>query len=170
MENKMKILLTSLEELKTKEIQDILEEKDKSKVNQKNKNSTKIAELEKKLEISSNQLLNERKQNKRIIEEKNRDLESLKKEIKSYKELEKTYKVKISNLEKDLQREKKGYAYYNKKAGTKTPSRKAKSFYSEGSVSCNESYISSYSKNTTTSYLKKNLIPKNSYQKQIKIV
>lgn len=171
MENKMKLLVTSLEELKEKETQSYLQEKEneKNKLNSKSKNNiSKIAELEKKLEISSEQLLNERKQNSRILEDKNREIDSLKKEIKAYKEQEKTYKVKISNLEKDLEREKKGSAYYKNKTGTKTPSRKAKSFHSEGSVSCNESYISSYSKKTTTSYLKKNLIPnayKNSYQR-----
>ena len=158
MENKMNVLVSSLEELKLNE--------EKNKFNPKSKNSAKIAELEKKLEISSEQLLNERKQNKRIIDDKNREIDSLKKEIKTYKESEKTYKVKITNLEKELEREKKGSAYYKNKSGTKTPSRRAKSYYSEGSVSLNESYISSYSKKTTTSYLKKNLIPKkNTFQK-----
>jgi len=167
----MKLLVTSLEELKEKETQSYLQEKEneKNKFNSKSKNNmSKIVELEKKLEISSEQLLNERKQNSRILEDKNREIDSLKKEIKSYKEQEKAYKVKISNLEKDLEREKKGSAYYKNKSGTKTPSRKAKSFHSEGSISCNESYISTYSKKTTTSYLKKNLIPKaykNSYQR-----
>jgi hypothetical protein len=165
MENKMNVLVNSLEELKENEKQNLIQEKGKNS----KKNSSKISELEKKLEISSDQLLNERKQNKRIIDDKNREIDSLKKEIKSMKESEKTYKVKISNLEKELEREKKGAAYYNKKGDrVKTPSRRAKSYYSEGSVSCNESYISSYSKNTTTSYLKKNLIPnayKTSYQK-----
>ena len=158
MENKMNILVTSLEELKENEKQNVIKEKEKGKKN------SKITELEKKLEISSEQLLNERKQNKRIIDDKNREIDSLKKEIKSLKESEKTYKVKISNLEKELERERKGTAYYNKKGDrVKTPSRRAKSYYSEGSISCNESYISSYSKNTTTSYLKKNLIP-NTYK------
>ncbi len=158
MENKMNILVTSLEELKENEKQNLIKEKEKGKKN------SKITELEKKLEISSEQLLNERKQNKRIIDDKNREIDSLKKEIKSLKESEKTYKVKISNLEKELERERKGTAYYNKKGDrVKTPSRRAKSYYSEGSISCNESYISSYSKNTTTSYLKKNLIP-NTYK------
>ena len=158
MENKMNILVTSLEELKENEKQNLNKEKEKGKKN------SKISELEKKLEISSEQLLNERKQNKRIIDDKNREIDSLKKEIKSLKESEKTYKVKISNLEKELERERKGTAYYNKKGDrVKTPSRRAKSYYSEGSISCNESYISSYSKNTTTSYLKKNLIP-NTYK------
>jgi hypothetical protein len=158
MENKMNFLVTSLEELKEKESQAMLEEKEK-KANPKNKNLSKINELEKKLEISLEQLSNERRQNTRIIDEKNREIDSLKKEIKTYKESEKIYKVKISNLEKELEREKKGSAYYKNKAGSKTQSRRAKSYYSEGSVSCNESYISSYSKKTTTSYLKKNLIP-----------
>ena len=158
MENKMNILVTSLEELKENEKQNLIKDKEKGKKN------SKITELEKKFEISSEQLLNERKQNKRIIDDKNREIDSLKKEIKSLKESEKTYKVKISNLEKELERERKGTAYYNKKGDrVKTPSRRAKSYYSEGSISCNESYISSYSKNTTTSYLKKNLIP-NTYK------
>ena len=167
MEDKMNLLVNALEEIKEKEVQE-LKEKEKGKNNSKNINIAKINELEKKLELSSEQLLNERKQNKRIIEDKNREIESLKKEIKSYKESEKTYKVKISNLEKDLEREKKGSAYYKVKGGNKTPSRRAKSYYSEGSISCNDSIISSYSKNTTTSYLKKNLIPnayKSTYQK-----
>ena len=159
MENKMNFLVTSLEELKEKESQAMLEEKEKNKVNQKNKNSSKINELEKKLQISLEQLSNERRQNTRIIDEKNREIDSLKKEIKTYKDSEKIYKVKISNLEKELEREKKGSAYYKNRAGSKTQSRRAKSYYSEGSVSCNESYISSYSKKTTTSFLKKNLIP-----------
>ena len=169
MENKMNFLVTSLEELKEKESQAMIEEKERNKLNPKNKNISKINELEKKLEISLEQLSNERKQNTRIIEEKNREIDSLKKEIKSYKDSEKTYKVKISNLEKELEREKKGSAYYKNRAGSKTQSRRAKSYYSEGSVSCNESYISSYSKKTTTSFLKKNLIPNanknNSYQR-----
>ena len=169
MENKMKILVSSLEDLKEKETEKLNQEKEKIKLNKNNnKNISKILELEKKLEISSEQLLTERKQNLRLIEDKNREIDSLKKEIKSYKDSEKTLKVKITNLEKELEREKKGSAYYKNKVGNKTPSRKAKSYHSEGSVSMNESYISSYSKKTTTSYLKKNLIPnsyKNSYQR-----
>ena len=166
MENKMSLLVNSLEELKEKETQNVLHEKDKSNI--KNKNNSRVMELEKKIEILSEQLLSEEKENKYIIENKNHEIDSLKKEIKGYKEAEKFYKVKITNLEKELEREKKGSAYYKNKGRNKTPSRRAKSFYSEGSISCNESYISSYSKNTTTSYLKKNLIPnsyKNSYQK-----
>ena len=166
MENKMNLLVSSLEDLKEKETEKLNQEKEKekNKTLKNNKNISKILELEKKLEISSEQLLNERKQNFRLIEEKNREIDSLKKELKSYKEAEKTLKVKITNLEKELEREKKGATYYKKKVGN--PSRRAKSYQSEGSVSMNESYISSYSKKTTTSYLKKNLIPtayKNSY-------
>ena len=167
MENKMKLLVSSLEELKEKETEKINQEKEKkNSIKNNNKNISKILELEKKLELSSEQLVNERKQNSRLIEDKNREIDSLKKEIKSYKESEKKLKVKITNLEKELEREKKGSAYYKNKIGTNTASRKAKSYHSEGSVSFNESYISSYSKKTTTSFLKKNLIPnayKNSY-------
>ena len=165
MENKMNSLVTSLEELKEKETQTILKEKDKLYI--KNKNNTKILELEKKNEILSEQLLNERKENRHIIENKNHEIDLLKKEIKAYKESEKFQKVKISNLEKELEREKNGSIYYKNKGKNKTTAKRAKSYYSEGSLSCNESYISSYSKKTTTSYLKKNLIPssyKNSYQ------
>ena len=168
MENKMNLLVSSLEELKDKETEKLNQEKEKekNKTLKNNKNISKILELEKKLEISSEQLLNERKQNSRLIEEKNREIDSLKKDIKLYKETEKTLKVKITNLEKELEREKKGTSYYKKRGGGNTPSRRAKSYQSENSVSMNESYISSYSKKTTTSYLKKNLIPtayKNSY-------
>ena len=168
MENKMNLLVSSLEELKDKETEKLNQEKEKekNKALKNNKNISKILELEKKLEISSEQLLNERKQNSRLIEEKNREIDSLKKDIKLYKETDKTLKVKITNLEKELEREKKGTSYYKKRGGGNTPSRRAKSYQSENSVSMNESYISSYSKKTTTSYLKKNLIPtayKNSY-------
>ena len=171
MENKMNLLVSSLEELKEKETEKLNQEKEKEKnksIKTNNKNISKILELEKKLEISSEQLLNERKQNSRLIEDKNREIDSLKKEVKTLKESEKKLKVKISNLEKELEREKKGSAYYKNKIGGNPASRKAKSYHSEGSVSCNESYISSYSKKTTTSFLKKNLIPnayKNSYQR-----
>ena len=170
MENKMKVLVSSLEELKEKELEKLNQEKEKDKNKSKvnNKNISKILELEKKLEISSEQLLNERKQNSRLIEDKNREIDTLRKELKSYKDIEKTLKVKLTNLEKELEREKKGSAYYKNKNTHNTPSRKAKSYHSEGSVSFNDSYISSYSKKTTTSYLKKNLIPnayKNSYQR-----
>ena len=84
MENKMKLLVTSLEELKEKETQSYLQEKEneKNKLNSKSKNNiSKIAELEKKLEISSEQLLNERKQNSRILEDKNREIDSLKNKL-----------------------------------------------------------------------------------------
>ena len=171
MENKMNLLVSSLEELKEKETEKLNQEKEKEKnknIKTNNKNISKILELEKKLEISSEQLLNERKQNSRLIEDKNCEIDSLKKEIKTLKETEKKSKVKISNLEKELEREKKGSAYYKNKIGDNPRSRKAKSYHSEGSVSCNESYISSYSKKTTTSFLKKNLIPnayKSSYQR-----
>ena len=171
MENKMQVLISSLEELKEKETEKLNQEKEKEKnksIKNNSKNISKILELEKKLEISSEQLLNERKQNSHLIEDKNREIDSLKKELKLYKESEKKLKVKITNLEKELEREKKGSAYYKNKIGGNTPSRKAKSFHSEGSVSFNESYISSYSKKTTTSFLKKNLIPnayKSSYQR-----
>ena len=171
MENKMNLLVSSLEELKEKETEKLNQEKEKEKnknIKTNNKNISKILELEKKLEISSEQLLNERKQNSRLIEDKNREIDSLKKEIKTLKESEKKSKVKISNLEKELEREKKGSAYYKNKIEGNPRSRKAKSYHSEGSVSCNESYISSYSKKTTTSFLKKNLIPnayKSSYQR-----
>ena len=161
MEDKMNILVNSLEELKEKETKAINEE------NNKNKNNKNMTELEKKLELLKKQLLNERKQNMNILEDKNREIDLMKKEIKTYKESEKTYKVKISKLEKELEREKKGTAYY-KNRGSSKPLRRAKSYYSECSISCNESYISSFSKKTTTSYLKKNLIPnsnKNSFQK-----
>ena len=161
MEDKMNILVNSLEELKEKETKALNED------NNKNKNNKNMTELEKKLELLKKQLLNERKQNMNILEDKNREIDLMKKEIKTYKESEKTYKVKISKLEKELEREKKGTAYY-KNRGSSKPLRRAKSYYSECSISCNESYISSFSKKTTTSYLKKNLIPnsnKNSFQK-----
>ena len=86
MENKMNLLVSSLEDLKEKELDKLNQEKEKEKNKslKNNKNISKILELEKKLEISSEQLLNERKQNSRLIEEKNREIDSLKKELKSW--------------------------------------------------------------------------------------
>ena len=165
MDNKMKLLINSLEDLKQSEIQN--QSLNYSNNTSNNKNNNVIKELEKQLSLTNDMLLDERKQNSKIIEDKNREIDYLKKELKSSKETEKTYKVKISKLEKELEQEKKETAYYKNNSST-VKKRRTKSYLSEDNISCNDSYMSGFSKKTTTSYLKKNLIPnayKNSFQR-----
>jgi hypothetical protein len=146
-------LTKSLEELKENQFKE-----SKNSFYEKGKNKNKIIDLEKKLEIASDIVANERKQGAKFIDEKNKEIESLQKEIKFYKENEKTLKAKISRLEKELERKNKENSYFR----NGTP-KSSKSYRSAGSYT--NSYMSGFSKKTTTSYLKKNLIPNNPYDK-----
>ena len=152
-ENRIKMLTKSLEELKENQFKE-----SKNSFYEKGKNKNKIIDLEKKLEIASDIVANERKQGAKFIDEKNKEIENLHKEIRFYKENEKTLKAKISRLEKELERKNKENSYY--RFGTP---KSSKSYRSAGSYS--NSYMSGFSKKTTTSYLKKNLIPNNPYDK-----
>jgi len=152
-ENRIKMLTKSLEELKENQFKE-----SKNSFYEKGKNKNKIMDLEKKLEIASDIVANERKQGAKFIDEKNKEIENLQKEIRFYKENEKTLKAKISRLEKELERKNKENSYY--RFGTP---KSSKSYRSAGSYT--NSYMSGFSKKTTTSYLKKNLIPNNPYDK-----
>ena len=157
-ENKFKIYKKIVEEMKSNKMKESV-----NNVSENERKKGKIVDLEKKLEIASDMLLTERKQGARIIEEKNKQIESLRKEIKLMKDNERNYKVKISNLERELEREKRESTYYRN--GTYTP-KSTKSYKSAGSFA--NSYSSQFTKKTSTSYLKKNLIPnytKNLYDK-----
>ena len=151
-ENKIKMLLKSIEDLKESkfiESQNNFHQKDKSK--------NQINDLEKKLEIATDMLSKSRKDFEKQFNEKNKEMEKLIKEIKLYRENEKALKVKLSNLEKELQRSKRENNYY--RYGNSTP-KSTRSFHTTGSA--NNTYISSFSKKTSQSYLKKNLIPSSS--------
>ena len=151
-ENKIKMLLKSIEDLKESkfiESQNNFHQKDKSK--------NQINDLEKKLEIATDMLSKSRKDFEKQCSEKNKEMEKLIKEIKIYRENEKALKVKLSNLEKELQRSKRENNYY--RYGNSTP-KSTRSFHTTGSA--NNTYTSSFSKKSSQSYLKKNLIPSSS--------
>ena len=139
-ENRIKMLTKSLEELKENQFKE-----SKNSFYEKGKNKNKIIDLEKKLEIASDIVANERKQGAKFIDEKNKEIENLQKEIRFYKENEKTLKAKISRLEKELERKNKENSYY--RFGTP---KSSKSYRSAGSYT--NSYMSGFSKKTTTSY------------------
>ena len=151
-ENKIKMLLKSIEDLKESkfiESQNNFHQKDKSK--------NQINDLEKKLEIATDMLSKSRKDFEKQFNEKNKEMDKLIKEIKIYRENEKALKVKVANLEKDLQRSKRENNYY--RYGNSTP-KSTRSYHTTGSA--NNTYTSSFSKKSSQSYLKKNLIPSSS--------
>ena len=164
-ENKINQLMLTIEELKNEQYRE-----SQNKTQEKDKHKNKVNDLEKRLEHSSNMMINERRQCLKYVEERNKEIESLKRENRLLRESEKSYKVKISNLEKELEHEKRETNYY--RTGKYSSSRRStskKSYHSAGSCSYTSSFPSSYSKKTTTSYLKKNLVPniyKNSYQRR----
>ena len=148
-ENKIKMLLKSIDDLKEtnfKESQNNFHQKDKSK--------NQIHDIEKKLEIATDMLSKARKDFEKQTNEKNKEVDQLIKEIKIYRENEKALKVKVSNLEKDLQRSKRENNYY--RYGNSTP-KSTRSYHTTGSAS--NTYMSGFSKKSSQSYLKKNLIP-----------
>ena len=163
-EYKINQLMNVIEELKNEKFKE-----SQNKNQEKNKHKDKVSDLEKKLELSSNMMINEKRQCLKYIEERDKEIESLQRENRLLKEAQRSYKVKISNLEKELEHEKKETNYY--KSGKYSSSRKSSSKKSYHSATCSytSSFPSSFSKKTTTSFLKKNLIPniyKNSYQRR----
>ena len=148
-DSKIKMLLKSIDDLKEAQFRE-----SKSSFNETSKTKAKIADLEQKLEIASDIVASERKKAQIFIDEKNKQIEVLKKEIKSLKDNEKQLKVKITKLEKDLELANRSSNYY--RYGNSTPKS-----YKTSSVGRN-SYMSGFStgsKKSSTSYLKKNLIP-----------
>lgn len=154
-ENKIKLLAQTVEELKNK-INSTTQSNPKE-----NDHIVYIKELEAKLEKASEIVVNERKQGQSFIDEKIREIEKLKKEIFSYKEDEKKYKVKINQLEKDLEIANKRniYEMNNIKNKNYNSSLNSKKSYTTNSVKSNYSNISSKRSetNSTSSNVKKNL-------------
>ena len=153
-ENKIKSLNKTIEELKETQFKESQTNFHKNEIKR-----NKIQDLQQKINQNSEAFYQESKQYAKIIEERNREIETLQKEIRKYIENERQMKVKIANLEKDLEKEKRESNYYRYGNYTPKTSKSYKSNYS-GSSKNNTLHNSkrSYS-NSNTSYLKKNLIP-----------
>ena len=153
-DNKIKSLNKAIEELKETQFKESQTNFHKNEIKR-----NKIQDLQQKINQNSEAFYQESKQYAKIIEERNREIENLQKEIRKYIENEKQMKVKIANLEKDLEKEKRETNYYRYGNYTPKTSKSYKSNYS-GSSKNNTLHNSkrSYS-NSNTSYLKKNLIP-----------
>ena len=158
MENKIKGLNKTIEELKENQFK---ESQNNFYKNEAKKN--KINDLQQKINQNSEAFYQESKQYAKKIEENFREIEGLKKEIKKYIENEKQMKVRIINLEKELEKEKRETNYYRYGSYTPKTANSYKSNYS-GSSYHNGSFHGSYHSkksysNSNASYLKKNLIP-----------
>ena len=153
-ENKIKSLNKTIEELKETQFKESQTNFHKNEIKR-----NKIQDLQQKINQNSEAFYQESKQYAKIIEDRNKEIENLQKEIRKYIEKERQMKVKISNLEKDLEKEKRESNYYRYGSYTPKTTKSYKSNYS-GSSYKNSIHNSkrSYS-NTNASYLKKNLIP-----------
>ena len=153
-ENKIKSLNKTIEELKETQFKESKTNFHKNEIKR-----NKIQDLQQKINQNSEAFYQESKQYAKIIEERTREIESLQKDIRKYIENERQMKVKIANLEKELEKEKRETNYYRYGNYTPKTSKSYKSNYS-GSSYKNSIHNSkrSYS-NSNTSYLKKNLIP-----------
>ena len=165
-DNKIKALNKTIEELKETQFR---ESKNNFHKNEIKRN--KIQDLQQQINKNSEAFYQESKQYTKIIEENNREIENLKKEIRKYIENERQMKVKIANLEKELEKERRETNYY--RYGNRTPktTKSYKSNYS-GNSNKNSLHNSHYSKrsysNSNTSFLKKNLIPSRYKYKEYK--
>ena len=167
-DNKIKALNKTIEQLKETQFR---ESKNNFHKNEIKKN--KIQDLQKQINKNSETFYQESKQYAKIIEENNREIENLRKEIRKYAENERQMKVKLANLEKELEKERRETNYYRN--GNRTP-KTTKSFRSNYSGNSNKNSLhnSHYSKsskrsyNTNTSFLKKNLIPSRFKYKEYK--
>ena len=101
----------------------------------------------------------------------------MRKEIRKYAEKERQMKVKLANLEKELEKERRETNYYRNGNRTPKTTKSFKSNYSGNSYknSLYSSHYSHYSKNskrsysnTNASFLKKNLIPSRYKYKEYK--
>ena len=157
MENKIKNLNKTIEELKESQFKESQSNFHKNEIKK-----NKIQDLQQKINQNSEAFYQESKQYAKKIEENIREIEGLKKEIKKYIENEKQMKVRIINLEKELEKEKRETNYYRYGSYTPKTANSYKSNYSGNSYhnSFHSSIRSkkSYS-NSNASYLKKNLIP-----------
>lgn len=155
-EEKIKLLSKTVEDLKLKinyNIDTNNTENPGDSNNNTDKNANRmerllktIGDLESKLEKAEEIVIKERKNAQQFIDEKNREVDKIKKDIFFMRENEKKLKVKINQLEKDLElaNKKTNYSY-----NTKTKS--VKSNYSYKSSVKSSSVKSDYSKNSTNS-------------------
>ena len=160
MENKIKSLNKTIEELKENQFKESQSNFHKNEIKR-----NKIEDLQKKINENSEAFYQESRQYARKLEENGREIEGLKREIKKYIENEKQMRVKIMNLEKELEMEKRETNYYRYGNYTPKTSNSYKSNYSgnsyhnsigsrHGSINSKKAYS-----NSNTSNLKKNLIP-----------
>ena len=154
-DNKIKSLNKTIEELKETQFKESQTNFHKNEIKR-----NKIQDLQQKINQNSEAFYQESKQYAKIIEERTREIENLQKEIRKYIENERQMKVKISNLEKELEKEKRETNYYRYGSYTPKTSKSYKSNYSGNSFkdSSIRNRKRSYS-NSNASYLKKNLIP-----------
>ena len=160
-DNKIKALNKTIEELKETQFKETKNNFHKNEIKR-----NKIQDLQQQIDKNSEVFYQESKQYVKIIEEKNREIENLRKEIRKYIENERQMKVKLVNLEKELEKERRETDYY--RYGNRTPktTKSFKSNYSGNSYknslhnsrNSKSSSKKSYS-NKNTSFLKKNLIP-----------
>ena len=160
-DNKIKTLNKTIEELKESQFKETKNNFHKNEIKR-----NKIQDLQQQIDKNSEVFYQESKQYVKIIEEKNREIENLRKEIRKYIENERQMKVKLVNLEKELEKERRETDYY--RYGNRTPktTKSFKSNYSgnsyksslHNSQNSKSSSKKSYS-NKNTSFLKKNLIP-----------
>ena len=158
MENKIKNLNKTIDEMKENQFRESQNNFHKNEIKK-----NKIQDLQQKINQNSEAFYQESKQYAKKIEENIREIESLKRDIKRYIENEKQLKVRIINLEKELEKEKRETNYYRYGNYTPKTSNSYKSHYSGSSYHnsihrSTNSKKSSYSK-SSANYLKKNLIP-----------
>ena len=158
MENKIKNLNKTIDEMKENQFRESQNNFHKNEIKK-----NKIQDLQQKINQNSEAFYQESKQYTKKIEENIREIESLKRDIKRYIENEKQLKVRIINLEKELEKEKRETNYYRYGNYTPKTSNSYKSHYSGSSYHnsihrSTNSKKSSYS-NSSANYLKKNLIP-----------
>ena len=158
MENKIKNLNKTIDEMKENQFRESQNNFHKNEIKK-----NKIQDLQQKINQNSEAFYQESKQYAKKVEENIREIESLKRDIKRYIENEKQLKVRIINLEKELEKEKRETNYYRYGNYTPKTSNSYKSHYSGSSYHnsihrSTNSKKSSYS-NSSANYLKKNLIP-----------
>ena len=127
-DNKIKALNKTIEELKETQFKESQTNFHKNEIKR-----NKIQDLQQQINQNSEAFYQESKQYAKLIEERNREIDHLQKEIKKYIENERQMKVKISNLEKELEKEKRETNYY--RYGNYTP-KTSKSYKSNYSYLC----------------------------------
>ena len=129
---------------------------------QKNTTNEKERLLTEQIDTLTKILFEEREKTSKLNENKNKEIANLNKEISVFKEKEKKLKVKINQLEKELDRA-NGRNTYIKRVNSETKSIKSNASIKSYNTS-KASNFSGYTKNSNksnSSLVKKNLIPNN---------